>query len=159
MNSSTQTFSPEQILLVKQLLSLSQPQDSTNGDTTDETDSEVSGDENSSDSGGDEPSQPKRGRGRPKKILTEEQVAARAASKARGRGRPRNPPPTEEEVAARAESKARGRGRPKNPPPTEEEVAARESKALAMKQKRTEIYQRMLAEAEEYRLKWELSSF
>ena len=135
MNSSTQSLTQEQILLTQKLLSLSQPQDSTNGDTTDETDSEVSGDENSSDSGGDEPSQPKRGRGRPKKILTEEQIAARAASKARGRGRPRNPPPTEEEVAAR------------------------ESKALAMKQKRTEIYQRMLAEAEEYRLKWELSSF
>ena len=157
MNSSTQNFTQEQILLVQQLLNMSQSQESDTEILTDETDSELSGDENSSDSGGDEQVQPKRGRGRPKKILTEEQIAARAASKARGRGRPRNPPPTEEEVAAREQALAATQSEKQEK--YQARVLAKAKQYALHRQKKTEIYKKMIADAEEYRLKWELSSF
>ena len=54
----------------------------------------------------------KRGRGRPKKIRTAEEIATLEDSKTKGRGRPKKIR-TAEEIATLEESKTKGRGRPK----------------------------------------------
>ncbi|KAI7250999.1 hypothetical protein D0864_04545 [Hortaea werneckii] len=87
---------------------------------------------------------PKRGRGRPRKILTEEEIKAKEAKKSRGRGRPRKILTEKEqrekealqkakEERAKAREKAgqtyRGRGRPKKIDTAKEKPATKDEAA------------------------------
>jgi hypothetical protein len=98
----------------------------------------------------------KRGRGRPPMKRTQEWYDERDASKARGRGRP----PIERSQEWYAEQASRAEAKEALRLIREEKKCQEESdkadKAEEAKQKRTEIYQRKLDEAEAYRLKYDI---
>ena len=165
MDSFAQSFTPEQIQMFRSLLAMGQPTQRISDSDDYITDE--------SDSGSDE--QVKRRVGRPKKVRTPEWIAAREASKARGRGRPkveRTPQQLVDMAAAIAAKEARKQDREAKK--LEREAAdaikqqareARQAKAVqkalekaerdaSSKAKRTELYQKMVADAEAYKAKW-----
>ena len=89
----------------------------------------------------------KKRRGRPPLTRTPEWIAARAASKKRGRGRPKVEHTPEQPEAF-------------DPAAYEERRRIREAKKVerdaASKSKRTKIYEKMVADAAEYKAKWDL---
>ena len=169
MQSVAQSFSPEQIKMFQQLLAMGHPIVETPLVEIDYTTDE-------SDSGCDE-SHVKLSPGRPKKVRSPEWIAAREASKAKGRGRPLKLRTSEElvEIADAVEAKEeRRRVREANKIDREVADAIRQQvreerqvkadqKALekaereaTTKAKRTEIYEKMMGDAESYKAKWGL---
>ena len=165
------TFTQEQIDIVNSLLAMTpRPLQLVEEDYT-------SDEEPESDSGCESPPI-KRRPGRPKKVRSPEELAAREASKVRGRGRPkvvRTPEQLADIAAAIAAKEVRTKDRQANKVERDEErkrmslektearQANSEQKALekaereiVAKQKRSEIYQTMLAKAEAYKTKWDL---
>jgi hypothetical protein len=175
MDSFPHVFTPEQAEFLKALLGptgpdrTSQPIQLVDADYTSDSETE-------SDSGCEEP-RVKRHRGRPKKVRTPEELAARAASKARGRGRPKVER-TPEQLIAIADAVAAKEARKKDREAKKLEREASDAMRHQMRQerqaktlqkaiekadraehihaKRTEIYQKMLAAADAYKAKWEL---
>ena len=174
MDSFAQSFTPEQIQMFKALLamgppSVPKPSVVETDYTTDE--SEFEQDSDGGDHGG------KKRRGRPPLTRTPEWIAARAASKERGRGRPkveRTPEQLEAFAAACAEKEERRRIRDVKKVERDADEAIKQQlrderkakldqKALekaerdtALKAKRTEIYEKMVVDAAEYKSKWNL---
>jgi hypothetical protein len=171
MDSFAQSFSPEQIQMFKGLIAMGpqpvQPVQLVDADYTSESES---------DSGCEEP-RVKRLRGRPKKVRTPEELVAREASKARGRGRPkveRTPEQLEAIAGAVAAKEARKKDREAKKVEREASDAARHQERQARqamaaqkalekaerdatsKVKRTEIYRKMVSDADAYKARWEL---
>ena len=168
MDSLAQTFTPEQVATIKALL----------GMTVEKPvylDTDYSSESESDFDSGCEETHVKRRPGRPKKVRTPEEIAKKEASKARGRGRPkveRTPEQIAEMAAAFAAKEARKQDREAKKLEREaadaikqqvrvEREAKAEKKAhekaereLAAKVKRTEIYQKMIDDAEAYKAKW-----
>jgi hypothetical protein len=174
MDSFTQSFTPEQIQMFNALLAMAPPIDTSAKTYHDRSESD---DYITDESDSDSDEQVKRHVGRPKKVRSPEWIASREASKARGRGRPRverTPEQLADMAAAIATKEARKAD--KEAKKVEREVAdvikqqtreARVAKAAqkalekaardaSSKAKRTEIYQKMIADAEAYKAKWEL---
>ena len=164
------TFTPEQIkILQDQGFFLQKPIGLVEEDYT-------SDDESDSDSGCESP-QVKRRPGRPKKVRSPEEIAAREASKARGKGRPkieRTPEQLADIVAAIAAKEARAKDRLakkverdaadalknqlrlERQAKSEQKAIQQAERAIVAKEKRTEIYNNMIAKAEAYKAKWSL---
>ena len=176
MDSFAKSFTPEQIKMFQKLLSMGPPimeKVATQTQFMSESDDYTT---DESESGSDE-SQVKRRRGRPKKVRTPEELATREASKAQGRGRPKKDRSPEElaaikEAAADKEARRRIRSEKKHIREAEEAIkqqarevrkAKAEQKALekaerdaGIKAKRIATYERMLFDAEAYKMRWGL---
>ena len=164
------SFTPEQIkILQAQGFNLQKPIQLVEDDYTSDSEQE-------SDSGCEAP-RIKRRPGRPKKVRTPEELAAREASKVRGRGRPkvvRTPEHLAYMAATIAAKEARAQDRQakklereetdsikqqirlERQAKVEQKKLEQDERAIVAKEKRTEIYQNMLAKAESYKNKWDL---
>jgi len=177
MESITQTFTPEQIAAIRAVIGITKEKlvQLVDADYTSDSESE-SGSGSGSDSGCEE-TRVKRRRGRPMKVRTAEELAAREASNTRGRGRPKVERTPEQLVAiANAVAAKESRKKAREAKILEREAAEamkkklrdeRQAKAaqkaiekaersIAAKAKRIEIYQKMCADAEAYKAKWDL---
>ena len=175
MESIIQTFTPKQIAAIRVVIGITKEKlvELVDADYTSESESES---ESGSDSGCEE-TRVKRRRGRPKKVRTAEEIAAREASNTRGRGRPKLERTPEQLVAiANAVVAKESRKKAREAKILEREAAEvikkklrdeRQAKAaqkaiekaersIAAKAKRIEIYQTMCADAEAYKAKWDL---
>jgi len=168
------SFTPEQIkILQAQGFNLQKPIQLVEEDYT--SDSEPDS-EQASDSRCEAP-RIKRRPGRPKKVRTPEELAVRVASKFRGRGRPkvlRAPEQLAYIAAAIAAKEARAQDRHakklerdaaevlknqlrlERQTKSEQKAIQHAERAIVAKEKRTEIYNNMIAKAEAYKAKWTL---
>ena len=164
------SFTPEQIkILQAQGFNLQKPIQLVEDDYTSDSEQE-------SDSGCEAP-RIKRRPGRPKKVRTPEELAAREASKVRGRGRPkvvRTPEQLAYMAATIAAKEARTQDRHakklerdaaevlknqlrlERQTKSEQKAIQHAERAIVAKEKRTEIYNNMIAKAEAYKAKWSL---
>ena len=173
MDSITQTFTPEQIAAIRAVIGITKEKlvQLVDADYTSDSESE-----SGSDSGCEE-TRVKRHRGRPKKVRTAEEIAAREASNTRGRGRPKVERTPEQLVAianavAAKESRKKAREakirereaaevmkkklRDERQAKAAQKAIEKAERAIAAKSKRIEIYQAMCADAEAYKAKWDL---
>ena len=172
MDSFAQSFTPEQIQMFKALLAMGPPSDYK--PSVVETDYPTDESEFEQDSDGGDQGVKKR-RGRPPVTRTPEWIAARAESKERGRGRPkmeRTPEELETIASALAKKEERRRIRvaknenvreclgrklrDKRQAKATQRALEKAARDAASKSIRTEIYEKMLVDAAEYKAKWTL---
>ena len=165
------SFTPEQIkILQAQGFNLQKPIQLVETDYTSDSEQE-------SDSGCEEPRIKRWILPGPKKVRTPEELAAREASKVRGRGRPkvvRTPEQLAYMAATIAAKEARTQDRHakklerdaaevlknqlrlERQTKSEQKAIQHAERAIVAKEKRTEIYNNMIAKAEAYKAKWSL---